>query len=209
MTPTDSGIDPVRWWKFVNGVDTVPAEAIPDSSWGGWEAKYSNPCEVGKRTTRDVKGLPSVARILAELQSPESVRMWCDLLGYAVLPDPTGWGGGLHVTGEGGELGAHLDFDRHPKLPAWRRALNIIAFIHHGWSPAWGGDFCLCDPMGKVVRRFTAWAGEVIAFECSDLSYHLAEPVTGPAERVSVAAYFLSPATAANTRQRALFLPSR
>jgi hypothetical protein len=42
-----------------------------------------------------------------------------------------------------------------------------------------------------------------------DLSYHGVEPITGPAERVSVAAYYLTPAAPANTRRRALFLPRR
>jgi len=154
-------------------------------------------------TTRDLgafPGLDAVRRALDEIPID---------LGYPTEPDPTLHGGGLHVTVSGGFLGVHLDYDRHPKIPGKRRALNVIAFLHPEWKKAWGGALVLCDPAGTPVRRFYPNPGRVIAFEVSDLSYHGVEPVRGAAPRVSLAVYRLSEAGPFNTRRRALFMPNR
>jgi Rps23 Pro-64 3,4-dihydroxylase Tpa1-like proline 4-hydroxylase len=123
--------------------------------------------------------------------------------------DPTIWGGGLHVTESGGWLNGHLDYDRCPKIPTHRRALNAIGFLNPEWREEWGGAFCLYNPMGEVVKRIYPEPGMVLAFECSDLSYHGVEKVTGPVERITLAAYFLSPAGPEHTRMRAMFFPAR
>ena len=208
MRNLNYGTDPVRWWVVDDAVRTVPVASIPPEDWSGCEARYDNDCESGKRTTRDLRTLPAIAQVLAALRSPASVSRWSALLGYPVEDDPTLHGGGLHITGWGGHLTTHLDYDRHPLLPGKRRALNLIAFIHDRWKPEWDGAFVLCDPMGGVVKRIEPRPGRMVAFECGDLSYHGVEQV-GAAVRVSVAAYLLADATAANTRRRALFLPPR
>lgn len=170
-----------------------------------WEASYDNDVERGKRTTRDLSAVPDVACLRAAVDAVP----WEAFLGYGTTPDPTLHGGGLHVTAPGGYLGCHLDYDLHPKIPARRRALNVIAFLNPVWRPSWGGGLVLCDPLGAPVRRFYPRPGRVVAFEVSDLSYHGVEPVRGPAERVTLAVYRLAPAGPANTRRRALFFPNR
>jgi hypothetical protein len=161
------GADPVRWWILDNYFPAL-APDVPPAEWPGWEARYANESEAGKRTCRDTAAMPAAARdALAELHRPAFVSTWCDALGYAVLPDPTLHGGGLHVTAPGGLLGVHLDYDRHPRLPAWRRALNLIGFLHPEWRPEWGGALVLCDPMGEPVARIPPEPGRLVAFECT------------------------------------------
>jgi hypothetical protein len=195
----------IQHWIF--DYEFQPRTDTPSRDWPGWEVRYDNDCERGKRTTRDLSTLPGHLDVLGVLR--RSAEVWSRRLGYDVTDDPTLHGGGLHVTEPGGHLQTHLDYDLHPLVPGKRRALNLIAFLHAIWEPTWGGALVLCDPSGTVTHRIEPTPGRLVAFEVSDLSYHGVEPVTGPADRVSVAAYFLSDAGPRNTRRRALFVPRR
>lgn len=204
-------LSPVRWWEFPGAVETLPDGALPPAADPIWEARYENEAEQHKKTTRQIDAIPAVRDLFQRLRGSDSLREWSHRLGYAVEDDPTLHGGGLQVTGPGGWLNTHLDYDLHPYMPARRRALNLIAFLNPEWRPEWGGALCLCDPMGSVVRRIFPEPGKLVAFEVSDLSYHGVEPVSPkcPVERVTAAVYFLSQAGPQNTRRRAMFLPNR
>ncbi|HEX4608505.1 MAG TPA: 2OG-Fe(II) oxygenase [Urbifossiella sp.] len=200
------GTDPVRWW--VRDGWTAPLTgAVPPAGHPCWEARYDNDLERGKRTTRDPGAVPGLNPLFVRMRGLAAE--WSDRLGYPVADDPTLHGGGLHVTAPGGALATHLDYDRHPLVPGRRRALNLIAFLSPAWRPEWGGGLVLCDPLGAVVTRLAPAPGRLVAFEVGDLSYHGVEPVTGPAERVTAAVYYLGEAGPGNTRRRALFLPNR
>lgn len=204
------GTAPFPWWVFDNWCEPVPLSAIPGMDDPIWEACYANDCESGKRTTRDPEQLgEEVRRIWDRLRASGSEWCWSCRVGQEVWHDPTVHGGGLHVTTPGGWLNVHLDYDVHPHLPGFTRKLNLIAFIHPEWREEWGGALVLCDPMGGVVKRISPEPGRLVAFECSDVSYHGVEEITGPMERVSLAAYLLTMASGLETRKRALFMPSR
>lgn len=202
-----SGTEPVRWFAIDDWCSPRTDWTVPGSEWDGWEARYDNDCERGKRTTRT---LPNWAlAVMNRLHCSNTLRDCARRFGFWGLPDPTLHGGGLHVTSPGGSLACHLDYDRHPHIQGKRRAVNLIVFTHPRWEADWGGEFYLADPMGKPVVTLSPQPGRLVAFETNDLSYHGVLPMTGPAERVSIAAYLLTDATPANTRQRALFLPVR
>lgn len=187
-------------------VETVPLTDIPSGEWPGWEARYGGELEAGKRTARE--NLPEpIFGIIGSLVTPQWINFWCDQLGYAVLPDPLMWGGGLQVTDPGGSLAVHLDSDRQKKLPYWRRALSVVAFIHPEWDGSWDGHLTLCNPYGNKVEEFAPMPGRLVAFECSDISYH--GVLKTLRTRVSIATAFLAPASERNTRVRSLFIPSR
>lgn len=202
------GSSPVRWWVF-DDFCVPPTDPIPPASWPGWEVQYANAAENRKRTTRNLSSVftqPWFARLF----SPEYAQEWSEILGYPVEQDTTLHGGGLHVTGAGGSLATHLDYARHPKIPAKKRALNLILFIHPEWKESYGGHLYLADPMGNAITSFSPKPGRLVAFETSDLSYHGVKPTSSDApDRVSIAVYMLTEATPADTRQRALFLPVR
>lgn len=212
--PAELGVDdrtgdtPVKWWVFDNWCS--PCETvgeIPPPASPVWEAVYANDCERGKRTTRATGVIPHYDAVLARMRA--GAGEWSARLGYPVEDDPTLHGGGLHVTAPSGYLQTHLDYDLHPIVLGKRRALNLIAFLNPEWREEWGGAFVLTDPMGVVVRRILPEPGRLIAFEVCDTSYHGVEKITGPVERITAAAYYLSAATPGNTRRRALFLPCR
>ncbi len=202
-----TGTDPVRWFRIDDWCHPPALSEEPDLWFRGDWVRYDNDCEKGKRTTTNVVGWAKTA--LDRMESPETLRACRGVFGFDAAPDPTLHGGGLHVTSPGGWLNCHLDYDRHPKLPSKRRAVNLIAFCHPVWEPSWGGEFYLADPMGNPVLKFTPTPGTLIGFETNDLSYHGVLPVTGPCERVTIASYLLTDATPANTRLRALFMPKR
>ena len=215
---TDAGKEPFRWWCLDDVIPTVSKEMIPPPSWEGWEVHYKGEAELGKRTTRKLQGVPEVAAIVESLRARRVTMEWGMRLGYPVTDDPTLHGGGLHVTGPGGRLQVHLDYDRHPILKGKRRAINLIGFIHDEWYPEWGGDLVLCDSNGVVAKRFYPKPGRLVAFETSDVSFHGVEPITKshPVERVSVAVYFLVTDQFTRevdklrfTRTKAMFLPVR
>lgn len=190
---------------------------LPSASYGSmplataplWEAIYNNDTERLKRTTRRIAEIDGMEPVFDELNSTQAIEVWSERLGYKVETDPTMHGGGVHVTGPGGWLSVHLDYDLHPLIPGRRRAINLIQFLNPEWREEWGGALILCDPMGKVVTRILPKPGRLAAFEVNDLSYHGVEPVRGPVERVTAAVYFLAPAGPGNTRRRAMFFPNR
>lgn len=208
--PNLSGTHPFRWWVSDGWGPTCHMPNLPPASADVWEARYENDVERHKRTTRRVGDVYGMGPIFDRLRSPAMAAEWSDRLGYPVCDDPTMHGGGLHVTGPGGVLGVHLDYDRHPQITLLRRALNLILFINPEWRSEWGGALVLCDPMGKVVERVNTAPGRLVAFECSDLSYHGVEPVAADAPpRVTAAVYCLAVAGPQHTRRRAMFLPVR
>jgi len=199
-------VKPFRHWIFDDWCGPLPPP--PHKSSSRWEARYCNDAERNKRTTRDTDAIPGARPLFDRLRGLASD--WSSILGYPVMDDPTMHGGGIHVTEVGGWLGTHLDYSRHPVLPDKRRALNLIAFVHHEWRPEWGGELELCDPMGVPVVRIEPRPGRLVAFEVSDLSYHGVAPTSpAAAERVSLAVYYLADATESDTRMRAMFLPQR
>ena len=191
---------PVRWKPFP-----------PD--WSGWEARYDNDTERGKRTVRNLNLLSwDIVLLHNLLTSAPLVAAIAETFGFdheQFIPDPTMHGGGIHVTAPGGWLNCHLDYDQHPHMPDCRRAVNLIAFLHEEWRSEWGGQFYLADRLGKPQVVIDPVPGRIIMFETSDASYHGVAEVTGPADRVSLALYYLAPSGPCHSRLRALFMPTR
>lgn len=190
---------------------TPAAPFPPPPDWFGWEVTYRDTSQFNKRTTRYLELLPPDVRALfVTLRSPKMAARLSELFGIPDLQDdPTLHGGGVHVLPPGSRLAGHLDYCLHPRLPGKERRVNAIAFLNREWKEEWGGALCLLDPMGEVVTRVYPHSGRLVVFETSDLSYHAVEPVTGPAERVTAAVYYLVPARPTATRRRALFFPDR
>lgn len=109
------------------------------------------------------------------------------------IPDLTGdlWGGGMHMTGDGGRLAMHADFNWHPDLKMVRR-LNLLVFLNHEWEREWGGVLYLgANRETEILPLFNRTA----IFQCGEESWHgHPEPVTGGHWRKSLACYFYSPA---------------
>lgn len=170
-----------------------PLLRLPD---GDWEVHYDNDLERGKRARRD----------FAHPFFDDDAARWSGLTDLDGLEhDPSLHGGGLQVMSPGGYLAPHLDFSHHPVVPGRVRALSVVAFVNEEWELEWGGALTFYSPDGTPVRRVYPSPNLVVAFECTDLSYHGVERVTGLKERITLSKCLLLPAG----RTRAVFLPTR
>jgi Rps23 Pro-64 3,4-dihydroxylase Tpa1-like proline 4-hydroxylase len=113
-----------------------------------------------------------------------------------LLADKTLAGGGMHLTGSGGRLDVHVDFNiLGEQLGEHRlfRRLNILLYLNPSWQEAWGGHIELWDKDVKTCHaRCVPALNRCLIFETSEISYHGVTPITAPADvvRQSFAAYY-------------------
>jgi hypothetical protein len=109
-----------------------------------------------------------------------------------ILADENLVGGGIHMTGPGGRLDVHVDFNFMEEKQLHRR-LNLLLYLNSPWEENWGGQFQLWD---KDVKRCEATFAPIfnrcVIFETSEISYHGVVPVSSaaPTPRKSFAAYY-------------------
>jgi len=117
-----------------------------------------------------------------------------------LLADEALNGGGMHLTGPGGRLDVHVDFNRIEDRKLFRR-LNILIYLNPEWKPEWGGQIELWDKEVKVCHASCVpQLNRCLIFETSDHSYHGVRPITSPPEiaRQSFAAYYYTTEAPAN-----------
>jgi 2OG-Fe(II) oxygenase superfamily len=109
-----------------------------------------------------------------------------------ILADDQLVGGGMHLTGPGGRLDVHVDFNLIEDRKLFRR-LNILLYLNQAWDESWGGQIELWDKDVKNRGHSCAPAlNRCLIFETSDISFHGVARVTAPpdAVRQSFAAYY-------------------
>ncbi len=101
-------------------------------------------------------------------------------------------GGGMHLTGPGGRLDVHVDFNRLEARKLFRR-LNILIYLNPVWQEEWGGQIELWDRDVKTCHfRSSPRLNRCLVFETSEISYHGVAPIvqSAPYVRQSFAAYY-------------------
>ena len=109
-----------------------------------------------------------------------------------LLADDKLVGGGMHVSGPGGRLDVHVDFNYNEESHLHRR-LNILIYLNPVWQPAWGGEIELWDEQVKECgQRLLPALNRCVIFETTNKSYHGVRPITAPVgiERKSFAGYY-------------------
>jgi Rps23 Pro-64 3,4-dihydroxylase Tpa1-like proline 4-hydroxylase len=137
---------------------------------------------------------PSAIRNLSDaLASPWWLEKLETITGIRnLLSDSSLSGGGIHVTGSGGRLDVHVDFNVFGEQ-RWHRRLNVLLYLNQDWSPEWGGNLELWnESVSKCWHSFSPLFNRLVLFETSEISYHGVTPVTGPVDvlRKSFAAYY-------------------
>lgn len=134
-----------------------------------------------------------VARLNQALASPEFLGAMEQITGIdALLPDQSLVGGGMHLTGPGGRLDVHVDFNLQDAGSLHRR-LNILLYLNPVWEQSWGGNIELWDKDVKhCAHSFTPLLNRCVVFETSEISYHGVSPNKCPPGfvRKSFAAYY-------------------
>lgn len=109
-----------------------------------------------------------------------------------ILADDQLVGGGIHMTGPGGRLDVHVDFN-YLKDRKLHRRLNLLLYLNDPWPEEWGGQFQLWD---KDVRHCEATFDPIfnrcVIFETNEISFHGVVPVAPEAHfpRRSFATYY-------------------
>lgn len=111
-----------------------------------------------------------------------------------LLADPGLIGGGMHLTGSGGRLDVHVDFNiLEQQTPKLFRRLNILIYLNPVWDDGWGGRIELWDRDVKQCHaRCLPALNRCLIFETSESSFHGVAPITAPPSvvRQSYAAYY-------------------
>src|SRR3546814_17728606 len=101
-----------------------------------------------------------VGQFMAHMHSPVMCQALEELTGMEGLTADA-LGGGLHMTGTGGRLDMHVDFNVHPDGQRLRR-LNVLTFLARDWDPEGGGVLYLgenkeVEEMGRGACREGVW----------------------------------------------------
>jgi hypothetical protein len=150
---------------------------------------YPDPKEYGKRAGDSRMWGPATKAFFEAARSPQTCTALEELTGIGPLTADD-IGGGMHMTGQGGRLDMHRDFNVHPTLPLERR-LNVLTFLNDEWDPAWGGVLYLgAQREVEVVPSFN----RTVIFACGSDSWHgHPEPIVGEHWRRSLACYYYAP----------------
>jgi len=138
---------------------------------------------------------PRLGEAADALNSPAFVEWLSELTGIpGLLADPTLEGGGLHQSGPGGYLNVHTDFTHHHYHKNWRRRINLILYLNHGWQDEWGGAIELWDSaMKECVAKYPPRMNCAFIFNTNEISYHgFPNPLSCPQgrSRKSLALYY-------------------
>lgn len=110
----------------------------------------------------------------------------------SLLADEELKGGGIHVTGPGGRLDVHIDFN-FDEARKYHRRLNILIYLNEGWQSSWGGQLELWDRHVRQCHRVVEpELNRCVVFETSEISFHGVRPIKRSANRPrqSFAAYY-------------------
>jgi hypothetical protein len=176
------------------GIAQIIAQEFPDpqsDAWTHYQHQNENKLGMAKR-----ERFPRELGVIAdELNSPQFVRWLSAMTGIpGLMADPMLEGGGLHQSGRGGFLNVHTDFSNHHYHQHWRRRVNLILYLNHGWQEQWGGAIELWDSgMHHCVAKYPPLLNQALIFNTDDRSYHgFPEPLRCPegVSRKSLALYY-------------------
>jgi hypothetical protein len=158
--------------------------------------------EQKKVQVTDARLFPApVAQLNEALASPSFISDLSHITGIPdLLADAELNGGGMHITGPGGRLDVHVDFNylEHRRL---HRRLNLLLYLNPDWKDKWGGHIQLWDKKVRTCRHtFAPVMNRCVIFETSDISFHGVTPIAtaAPCPRMSFAAYYYTRKAPAN-----------
>ena len=176
---------PYRFFTLDNFLDDgVPQEIF--NSYPTFEAAQAQGLEFKKineqrkvQITDSSKFPDPVRRFNEAISSPKFLEDLAYISGIPnLLADAELSGGGMHLTGPGGRLDVHVDFNFLPERKLHRR-LNLLFYLNPVWEEAWGGHIELWD---KDVRhcghRYKPFMNRLLVFETNNISFHGVAPIT-------------------------------
>lgn len=163
-------------------------EEFPDYQDPRW-ITYNDPEEFGKKAGASEMWGAQTHSFFIAVRSPEFTSLMEQVTSISPLTSDD-IGGGMHMTGPGGRLEMHIDFNVHPSLPLERR-INLLVFLNDDWDCSNGGCLRLGSDQEVTIKpEFN----RTVLFECSEESFHgHPEAIVGEHYRRSLACYFYAP----------------
>ena len=194
-----SAAKPFPYIKIDNFIDPEKARAIV-AAYPTFDAALKQGetfTTVNERKKVQISDSSKYAGPVAELNDALASKEFLTDLSYItgipnLLADEKLVGGGIHVTGPGGRLDVHVDFNFIEDRKLHRR-LNLLLYLNLQWEDDWGGQFQLWDQEVKHCEAtFSPIFNRCVIFETSEISYHGVVPVSPAAAspRKSFAAYY-------------------
>lgn len=117
---------------------------------------------------------PYTRKVFAAMRSRPFIEFLEKLTGIDELhPDPGYEGSGVHLTGTGGFLKVHADFNHLSLSPKWHRRVNTFIYLNEDWPDEFGGHLELWNrDLTSCVQRIKPDFGRFVAFSTTDFSYH-------------------------------------
>jgi Rps23 Pro-64 3,4-dihydroxylase Tpa1-like proline 4-hydroxylase len=142
-----------------------------------------------------------ILRLHEMLSSPQFLADLSYITGIPkLLADEELVGGGIHVTGPGGRLDVHIDFNYMQERELHRR-VNLLLYLNPTWQEDWGGQIQLWDRnVLRCEQQFSPALNRCVVFETSEISFHGVTPVSpaAPYPRLSFATYYYTREAPAN-----------
>ena len=134
-----------------------------------------------------------ISNLNEALASPKFLQDLSYITGIqGILADRELSGGGIHITGPGGRLDVHVDFNYIEDRKLHRR-VNLLLYLNPIWQESWGGQIQLWDrEVKRCEAAFAPAFNRCVIFETSHTSYHGVTPITESATvpRQSFATYY-------------------
>jgi hypothetical protein len=190
---------PFPYVKIDDFVDPAKAKVIADA-YPSFDVALNQGqtfSTVNERKKIQISDASKYAAPVTELNSLLASEHFLNDLSYItnipkLLADDQLVGGGIHVTGPGGRLDVHIDFNFIEERKLHRR-LNLLLYLNSPWEDRWGGQFQLWDKDVKHCEAtFAPIFNRCVIFETSEISYHGVVPVSSdaPFPRKSFATYY-------------------
>ena len=169
-----------------NGLIAALQANWPSPESGHWHS-YG---EWSKLATKNVNTLPHAAHLLLNQMAMIEVP--------GAFPDLDHLhGSGLHQIGAGGQLGLHLDSERHPLLP-WKREASAVLYL----DDCEGGEFEICNSHGETLQMIACKRNRLVMFGTPG-QWHRVAPVRSL--RRSLCLFFWSLDSSAGGASHAVF----
>jgi len=138
-----------------------------------WDRYQAEPYEMKMATSREAHLSATIKQALHDLNSGPLIRFLEELTGIqGLLPDPQLLGGGLHLVGNGGQLGIHADFNWHPQLHIHRR-INLLIYFNENWLAEYDGDLEIWSTDAKTcVESIAPVFNRAVIFNTTSDSFH-------------------------------------
>lgn len=136
--------------------------------------KFHNHQNVSRYFLEDTREFPNHLKLFSMAISSRSFLLFLETLTgiKALIPDPYFMGGGAMMTGNGGFLNVHVDFNWNQKIQAWRRC-NALFYLTKDWRREYCGNLELWSTDGKSkIKEIEPLFNRVVIFDTTSKSYH-------------------------------------